>query len=267
MSRAAALTLHDSRYEGGRLSPALDSCVVTDSSAASSSAVSLPAAVLWDMDGTLVDTEPYWHDAQVVLVGEFGGTWTVEDGDALIGTGLWHSARVLQAHGVAMTEDAIIDRLTTDVLDRVAADVPWRPGARELLATLKEAGIPTALVTMSIRRMADFMVAAIDFPAFDAVVAGDEVEHSKPHPEPYLRGAELLGVPIHECVAIEDSPPGLASALAAGAVAVGVQHTAELSHDAGYQRRDTLEGLTLDDLATILQTGNALDALRLGDSE
>ncbi|MBA8812951.1 HAD family hydrolase [Frigoribacterium faeni] len=227
---------------------------------------SLPAAVLWDMDGTLVDTEPYWYDCQVELVESFGGTWTREDGDAMIGTGLWHSARVIQGHGVDLGEDEIIDRLTTAVLARVADDVPWRPGARELLAELKREGVPTALVTMSIRRMADFMIAAIDFPAFDAVVAGDEVAHSKPHPEAYLRGAELLGVDVADCVAIEDSPPGLASAVAAGAVALGVEHAAPLVDDGGYTRATTLVGTTLDDLRRLHSAGAAARAQRSTDS-
>ncbi|WP_423924202.1 HAD family hydrolase [Frigoribacterium sp. 2-23] len=209
------------------------------------------------MDGTLVDTEPYWYDCQVELVEAHGGTWTRADGDALIGSGLWHSARVLQHHGVALSADEIIDTLTTAVLERVADDVPWRPGARELLAEIKAAGVPTALVTMSIRRMADFMVEAIDFDAFDVVVAGDEVEHSKPHPEAYLTGAALLGVDIADCVAIEDSPPGLASALAAGAVALGVEHAAPLVDDGGYTRQRTLAGTTLDDLRRLHEAGRA----------
>ncbi|WP_371810917.1 HAD family hydrolase [Frigoribacterium sp. CFBP 13707] len=226
----------------------------------------LPAAVLWDMDGTLVDTEPYWFESQVALVGSFGGTWTKADGDTLIGSGLWHSSRVLQQHGVDMSEDDIIDHLTTAVLERCAVHIPWRPGAKELLAELRAAGVPTALVTMSIRRMALFMVDAIEFDAFDAVVAGDDVEHAKPHPEAYLRGAELLGVDVADCVAVEDSVPGLASAVAAGAVALGVEHHAPLADDAGYVRRTTLVGTTLADLRELHAAGRRLREQRTTDS-
>ena len=227
---------------------------------------SLPAAVLWDMDGTLVDTEPYWFDSQVDLVASFGGTWTKAEGDTLIGSGLWHSAAVLQRHGVGLPADEIIDRLTTDVLTRCAEHVPWRPGARELLAELRAAGVPTALVTMSIRRMAQFMVDAIGDDSFDAVVAGDEVEHSKPHPEAYLRGAELLGVDVADCVAIEDSVPGLTSAMAAGAVALGVEHAAPLADDSGYVRRDTLVGVGLADLREMHASGRRARDARTSDS-
>lgn len=226
----------------------------------------LPAAVLWDMDGTLVDTEPYWFDSQVELVEAHGGTWTRADGDALVGTSLWHSGEVIRQHGVDLPVEAVIDHLTTEVLRRVADDVPWRPGAKELLAELRAAGVPTALVTMSMRRMADFVVDALGPDAFDAVVAGDEVEHAKPHPEPYLRGAALLGVAAADCVAIEDSPPGLASAVAAGTVALGVEHHAVLLEGAGYQRRSTLVGVGLDELREIHAAGRAARGTAGADS-
>ncbi|GAA4683693.1 HAD family hydrolase [Frondihabitans cladoniiphilus] len=232
----------------------------------------LPAAVLWDMDGTLVDTEPYWQQSQIELVAEFGGTWSREDGDSLIGSGLWHSAKVLQDHGVDLPPAEIIDRMTADVMKHIKGDMPWRPGAHDLLQQLKEAGVPVALVTMSFRKMAEFIVDAIDLPGFsgpvfDAIVSGDEVEHAKPHPEPYLTGADLLGVPIERCIAIEDSPTGLASAVASGAVAVGVEHHAPLDGEGGYQQRDTLAGVTLDDLRGILRTGSSLATAATGDSE
>lgn len=213
------------------------------------------------MDGTLVDTEPYWQESQIRLVAEHGGTWSREDGDSLIGSGLWHSARVLQEHGVKLTEQEIIDRMTDDVLVSIRTHLPWRPGARELLREIREAGIPTALVTMSIRRMADHIAQAIDFPAFDVVVAGDEVEHAKPHPDPYLRAAEALGVDVAYCVAIEDSPTGLASAVAAGVTAIGVEHHAPLATDGDFVHRSTLEGVRLGELGEILRTGRALAAL------
>ena len=100
--------------------------------------------------------------------------------------------------------------------------VPWRPGARELLEALRQASVPTALVTMSMRSMADDVVRAIPFEAFDVIVTGDAVDNAKPHPEPYLAAAAALGVDVHDCVAIEDSPAGLTSAWSAGAVAQGV---------------------------------------------
>lgn len=207
-----------------------------------------PAAVLWDMDGTLVDTEPYWMAAESDLVGSFGGTWTETDALQLIGSGLWHSARVLQGKGVALSEDEIIDRMTNRVLERIAIEVPWRPGSRELLQELVDLGIPTALVTMSIRRMAEQVTKSLGFSAFEVIVAGDNVTHSKPHPEPYLLAAEALGVSAADCVALEDSAPGVASAIAAGAVVIGVPMHIPLTASDDHDLWDTVDGKTANDL-------------------
>lgn len=206
------------------------------------------------MDGTLVDTEPYWLDAEADLVASYGGTWTSQDGLTLVGSGLWHSASVLRGRGVDLSDDEIIQRLTDRVLEQVQEHVPWRPGARELLAALKQAGIPTALVTMSIRRMAEHIVSTIEFDAFDHIVAGDEVTHSKPHPEPYLRGARLIGVAAADCIAIEDSTTGLASAVASGAVSIGVPMHSPLEHGLGYTVWPTLEGRSVADLSELLSS-------------
>jgi HAD superfamily hydrolase (TIGR01509 family) len=200
------------------------------------------------MDGTIVDTEPYWMRAETLLVESFGGTWSHEDALALVGQGLWHSARLLQARGVALAEDEIIQGLTHSVMEQIRVAVPWRPGAMELLAELRAAGIPTALVTMSLRSLAELVVESMSFPAFDAIVSGDDVTHAKPHPEPYLRGAELLGVAVADCVALEDSEPGLASAVASGAVSIGVPHMVPIPESDGHTLWPTLAGRTLHDL-------------------
>ncbi|RII94021.1 HAD family hydrolase [Clavibacter californiensis] len=207
-----------------------------------------PAAVLWDMDGTIVDTEPYWMVAEEALVGSFGGTWTPEDGLRLVGNGLDDSARILQEAGVDLPVQEIIDRLSDRVMEQILVEVPWRPGARELLRGIREAGIPTALVTMSIGRMARQVADAVPFDAFDHVVAGDDVSRSKPHPEAYLAAADLLGVDIRDCVAIEDSAPGVASATASGATVIAVPHHVPLPTDDAYVLWDTLAGRTLADL-------------------
>ena len=151
------------------------------------------SAVLWDMDGTLVDTEPYWMAAETPLVERFGGTWSHEQALALVGLGLEDSARIFQNAGVRMSVDAIIDHLTDDVMRQLGeTGVPFRPGARELLASLRAAGIKTGLVTMSMRRMARTVVDLIDFEAFDVVVAGDDATRPKPFPDAYLQACGQL---------------------------------------------------------------------------
>jgi HAD superfamily hydrolase (TIGR01509 family) len=214
----------------------------------------LPAAVLWDMDGTLVDTEPYWMQAQDELVAAWGGEWSHEDALTLVGAGLWHAARVFQSRGVHLTEDEIVDHLTDRVLEQIETNgTPWRPGARELLSELRDAGVKTALVTMSVRRMAEHVAAQLGFDGFDTVVSGDDVTHAKPHPEPYLVAAERLGVDPAACIAIEDSAPGSASAVAAGAVVIAVPFVLPLPESDDYTLWQTLAGRTLADLGALLQ--------------
>ena len=211
-----------------------------------------PAAVLWDMDGTIVDTEPYWMLAETELVAEHGGTWSEAQGMQLVGSGLVQSARVLQQAGVALEVDEIINTLTDRVMAQIEHRVPWRPGARELIDEVRTAGIPIALVTMSIRRMALQVAAAIGDDVFGVVVAGDDVEHPKPHPQPYLLAAERLGVPIHDCVAIEDSEFGLVSAVASGAAAIGVPLHITLHEGPTHELWPTLAGRTVADLTAAL---------------
>ncbi len=177
----------------------------------------MPAALLWDMDGTIVDTEPLWIAAETALVETAGGTWTRQDGLALVGRSLLASARIIvERGGLDLSPESVVSHLLARVSAEVRRRAPFRPGARELLAEARTAGLPCALVTMSYRPLADAVVAALPAGTFAATVTGEEVERPKPHPEPYLAAARLLGVDPAACVAIEDSPAGLASARAAG---------------------------------------------------
>jgi HAD superfamily hydrolase (TIGR01509 family) len=210
------------------------------------------------MDGTLVDTEPYWMAAETALVESFGGTWSHEDALQLVGNGLIDSAIILQNAGVEMEADAIISLLTDSVQESLRTQgVPFRAGARELLSDLKAAGIPTALVTMSLRRMALGVVELIDFDAFDLVVAGDDVENPKPHPEPYLQAAALLDIDIADAIVIEDSPTGLRAGIASGAVTLGVPHIVPLEEVGAHELWPTLEGRSTADLIDLFDRQNA----------
>lgn len=203
------------------------------------------------MDGTLVDTEPYWMRAETELVEAWGGTWTHDDALTLIGNALDRSALVLQSRGVALEADEIIDALTDRVMEQLRVAVPWRPGARELLASVREAGVRTALVTMSWRRMAEAIAERAGFEAFDVVVAGDEVEQGKPDPEAYLRATAALGVDPAACVAVEDSEVGVAAAVASGAMTIAVPSHVPLPESPAYTLWPTLEGRLVADLADL----------------
>jgi HAD superfamily hydrolase (TIGR01509 family) len=215
-------------------------------------AAPLPAAVFWDMDGTLVDTEPYWLSAETRLVESYGGVWTEADGLQLVGSSLERSAIILQSRGVRLGTDEIVSVLTDRVLEQIDTAVPWRPGARELLASLREAGVPSALVTMSIGRMAQRVVSAVGFDAFDTVVSGDMVAEGKPAPDCYLLAAETLGVDPRRSVAIEDSEYGVAAAVAAGMATIAVPLHVPLPASPAYTLWQDLAGRTPADLADVL---------------
>jgi HAD superfamily hydrolase (TIGR01509 family) len=187
------------------------------------------AAVLWDLDGTLVDTEPYWVRAETELVSAHGGTWTQADAHALVGSDLLDAAAYIRrVGGVDLEPVDIVKRMMGRVIEQMADDPPWQPGALELLKALGAEGVPCALVTMSWRRLAGAVVDLLPAGTFAAVIAGDEVARGKPHPDPYLAAAQQLDVEPGSCIAIEDSPTGARSAQAAGCFVVGVPHLVEL---------------------------------------
>ena len=209
----------------------------------------LPAAVLWDMDGTLVDTEPYWMAEERSLVEQHGGVWTDEHAHQLVGNDLLVSAEYILAHSpIQLTPTEIVEALLAGVVARVATYVPWRPGARELLANLVALEVPCALVTMSWESLATAVVSNLPKGSFAAVITGDVVSHGKPHPAPYLAAARLLGADLRACIAIEDSPPGVASAVAAGIPTIAVPHHVSVPETAGAVQIATLAGLAPKDL-------------------
>lgn len=220
----------------------------------------LPAAVLWDLDGTLVDTEPLWREAEARLVAEHGGTWSEQDGQSLVGTALPDYAHVLRRHGVPLSVEEILDVMIARILAAQAGGPPWQPGARELVAALRAEGVPQALVTSSYRSLTTPVVEAADG-AFAVVVPGDEVAAAKPAPEPYLTAAARLGVPIASCVVVEDSTLGVAAGLASGARVVAVRSTVVLPDDPRLSVADALTLVTPADLARVA-AGEVLDLTR-----
>lgn len=207
-----------------------------------------PHAVLWDMDGTIIDSEPYWVASEIALVERFGGTWTHSDGLKLVGQGLPFSAVVLQGAGVDLDVDEIVSTLTDNVMQFIAESVPWRPGAVSLMHEIAAAGIPQGLVTMSMNRMATLVAELIPGRPLGTVVSGDQVQKSKPDPESYLLGAQRLGVDIRSCIAFEDSPAGVNSAHSAGAVTIGLPHLVDISHTPAVAFWESLAEKNLDDL-------------------
>jgi HAD superfamily hydrolase (TIGR01509 family) len=214
-------------------------------------------AALWDMDGTLVDTEPYWIAAEHALVEAHGGRWSHEKAMQLVGQSLTHSAGILQEAGVRLEKREIIDTLSAQVIESIKREVPWRPGARELLEELHTAGVRCALVTMSEGPLAHEVVASLPRPYFEFLITGDTVSQGKPHPEAYLAAVERLRLSdpeltIDHCVALEDSVPGVASAMASGVVTVGIPHQMPLAEDVRRTTWDTLAGRTVAELEQLV---------------
>ena len=169
------------------------------------------------MDGTLVDTEPYWIEAEFALAERYGGTWSREHALNLVGNDLLVSGRYIREHaGIDVEPDRIVEELLDRVVARVERRVPWRPGAVDLLVDLRAHDVRCALVTMSYRRFVEPILRVLPEGTFEVVVTGDAVTQGKPHPEPYQKAAAVLGVPPAATLAIEDSNTGARSAEAAG---------------------------------------------------
>ncbi len=217
------------------------------------------AAVLWDFDGTLADTEPMWIAAEYELIGGLGGSWSEEQAEQLIGCSLLDSgAYILNYLGRHDLDPAwVVDQLMARVLDALrAGEVAWRPGAVELLAELRAAGVPCALVSASYRVMLDVAIGNLPSGTFATSVAGDEVANGKPHPEPYERACTALGVDARSCVVIEDSETGARAGNAAGALVLAVHNRIPVPPA---PRRLHLGSLTEIDLAGLERLRESVD--------
>lgn len=226
-------------------------------------------AVFWDMDGTLVDTEPYWIASENELVAAHGGSWSDEQAHSLVGQALTHSAAVLQRAGVDLSVRQIIDHLIGQVVERVREQMPWRPGARELLEDLHSAGVRCALVTMSEGPLAREVVAALPEGRLEFIVSGDMVSRGKPDPEAYHVAFERMAADHPEplergrCLAVEDSVPGTAAAADSGIVTLAVPHMSPLPESGRWHTLPTLRGLDADGLDQLISVapGSAIGSL------
>jgi HAD superfamily hydrolase (TIGR01509 family) len=214
--------------------------------------VTFPEAVLWDMDGTLVDTEPYWIETEYELAERFGATWSQEQALTMVGWDLLDSGAYMKTQmDLDLTPAEIVDLLLDGVVERVRQEIPWRPGARELLEDLRSDNVRCALVTMSYQRFVEPILEQLPEGTFEVIVTGDRVEFGKPHPEPYLKAAEELGIRTADCVAIEDSNTGAKSAEEAGCLVLCVPNHVPILPGERRVFRDSLVGVTADELGRL----------------
>jgi len=214
------------------------------------------AAALWDFDGTLADTEPIWIEAEFELIGQLGGHWSVEHAHQLVGNSLLDSgAYILNTIGRHdLTPEWIVSQLLSYVVDRVTREpMRWRPGAVELLESLGAAGVPCALVSASYRSLLDAALTRLPMGTFQTSVAGDEVHLGKPHPEPYERACQALGVDARHCVVFEDSETGARSGNAAGAFVIAVPNRVGISAAPRRTHVTSLTELDADRVAALLE--------------
>ena len=205
-----------------------------------------PAAILFDHDGTLVDTEPVWAAAKVALAAEFGGTWTEQDTLDCLGLSMQFTLDRLRARGVNLPDEEINNLLVAKVHETLAQQpVEFLPGIERFLLEVREAQIPAAVVTNATTSVARRTANAAPEGTFSVVIGNDETTHPKPDPQPYLLAAERLGVDPTQCVALEDSPSGVRSATAAGMRVIVVPGELEVPAELGTVRLKH-EELTLE---------------------
>ena len=196
-----------------------------------------PAAILFDHDGTLVDTEPVWAAAKVALAAEFGGTWTEQDTLDCLGLSMQFTLDRLRERGVNLPDEEINNLLVAKVHETLAQQpVEFLPGIERFLSEVREAQIPAAVVTNATTSVARRTANAAPEGTFSVVIGNDETTHPKPNPQPYLLAAERLGVDPTQCVAIEDSPSGVRSATAAGMRVIVVPGELEVPAELGTAR-------------------------------
>lgn len=211
-------------------------------------------AVLFDMDGTLLDSEKVWDVALDDLATWLGGDLSPSARERMVGSSLARSVAILHADlGIEADPESSAAYLTERVAELFRTDLVWKDGAVELLRAVNEAGIPAALVTSTHRRLTEIALDTMGRQHFTATVCGDEVRRPKPNPDPYLRAAELLGVRADRSVAIEDSPVGIAAAEAAGCVVLAVPSEVEIEQAPTRTIRHTLADVTVADLAAMVR--------------
>lgn len=210
-------------------------------------------AVLFDMDGTLIDSEPLWQRTEAKIVASFGKVWTEEDGEVLTGNSLFDSASLMiKFKDLPLAPETAVEMMVSNMHELYALEgVPWIPGARELLSELASAQIPTALVSASYDLLVRDVCASAPEGSLEVMVTGSEPNmRQKPSGDPYRLAARRLNVPIENCLVVEDSAPGLAAGQDAGARLALVRSTEVPGIPAA--RFDSVGHLHLSDIRELL---------------
>jgi HAD superfamily hydrolase (TIGR01509 family) len=207
------------------------------------------SAILFDMDGTLIDSEPLWLKAEIEVMAEVGCHWDEQDQINCLGGPAERTERYMQERSQNIKPYGyFINRLHEVMRARITNELDLIPNALSLLKECKDAGIKTALVTASSRDLMTIVLKRFPIGTFDAVVSGDDVEKSKPDPAPYLLAAKQLSVDISKCLVLEDSLTGVQSGLSSGAKVIGIPHLVQMSEHPNLRVISSLDEITLSDI-------------------
>ena len=210
-------------------------------------------AVLFDMDGLLVDSEPVWSVAEAEIMAWLGGPWNLDVKAQCVGRRVDESCRILVGvAGSTVPPEEVERRLVARMCELFRADLPLLPGAAELVDAVRAAGIATALVSSSYRALVDAALETFGAHRFDVTVGGDEVTCAKPDPEPYVTAAARLGVHPADCVVVEDSAAGATSGVAAGCRVLAVPNVVPMPAGIAHAEAATLTGVTVGTLAALV---------------
>lgn len=221
-------------------------------------------AVLWDMDGTLIDSEPLWIEQERLLMNGFDVYWTEEDAIHCVGGPMPRVENYMRSKLPTEVVSTLSElELTNNLLKRMESrfkeGIDFASGSELLLKEIHSSGVPQALVSASSRALVDSALSAIGEHFFSITVSNDDVATPKPNPEGYLKAATHLGVEISRCLVIEDSVTGVNAGIAAGAFVLGIPHVSKLPSAPKVKHHNTLEGLQMMDIPEIF-------GLKVGDN-
>ena len=210
------------------------------------------AAVLFDLDGTLVDSERLWSDSMDRVAAQLGGALSPASRDRTVGQSVPLAVGImLEDIGASESVESTVELLLTITGEIFAEELLWQPGAEELIDAIRAAGLMTALVTNSPRSLVDVALRMLGNHRFDITICGDEVVRVKPDPYPYLRATELLGLTAEAVLAVEDSPSGTQAAVDAQIPVLVVPSLVAVPEGPGRIFASSLLGATVDELRPI----------------
>jgi HAD superfamily hydrolase (TIGR01509 family) len=209
------------------------------------------SAILFDMDGTLIDSEPLWLEAEIEIMEELGCNWDQQDQINCLGGPIDKTENYMQDRSNNIKPFGYFTKKLDDVMEqKLSTKLDLIPNALEIINECKRSELKIALVTASSGRLMRAVLKRFPIGIFDTVVSYDDVERSKPDPEPYLLAAKTLGVDITNCVVLEDSLTGVQSGLSAGAQVIGIPHLVKMPSNPNLRVVESLSEINMDRLTT-----------------